>query len=124
MTAERKGVQLTPDRYSVQYLNQCDYTDSDMKKTDTVHHPLKPTSAIINKCQTKYARNTSEKCMYSNLVYNFSLRLNFPDKTKTLYFNTKLMLTLCQNEMFKIWVHKNFLKWSITENMAVSFISL
>jgi hypothetical protein len=108
MTAERKGVQLTQDKYSVQYLNQCDYTHSDMKKKNTVHCPLKPTSAKIDKCQTKYARNASEKCLYSNLVYNFSLRLNFPDKTKTIYFSAKLMLTLCQNKMFKIWVHKNF----------------
>jgi len=52
MTAERKGVQLTPDRYSKQYINQCVYTYSDMKKKNTAHCPLKPTSAIINKCQT------------------------------------------------------------------------
>jgi len=105
MTAERKGVQFTPDRYSVQYLNQCDYTYSDMKKKNTFHSPPKPTSAIINKCQTKYAKNTSEKCMYSNLVYNYTLRQH---KTQTLYFIAKLMLTLCQNEMLKLWVHKNF----------------
>jgi hypothetical protein len=64
MTAERKGVQLTPDRYSVQYINQCDYTYSDMKKKNTVHCPIKTTSAIINKCQTN-RQGTDLKNVYT-----------------------------------------------------------